>query len=205
MKTEELEKIGLDKDQVSAVMKMNGTDIEGLKKENQKLTDDRDNWKGKAETAEKTLEGFEGKDFDQITKERDEWKKRAEDAEKEYTAKLETREKEDLLKEAFAELKFTSESAKKAIMAQVSESVTVKNGKLIGLNDLLEDARKNDADAFVNEEQQQKEKQKARFTQKTNPEGSGGNMTKEQIMAVSDRSERRRLISENMDLFSKGE
>ena len=137
-----------------------------------KAESDRDSWKNRAETAEKTLKGFEGKDFDTITRERDEWKKKAEDAEKEYSAKEAEREKQELLKEAMAEIEFTSESAKKAIMAQIAEGVSVKNGKLIGFNDLLEDAKKNDSSAFVDKEQQNLEQNKARFTQPMSNHGS---------------------------------
>lgn len=166
---------------------------------------DRDTWKEKAETAEETLKGFEGKDFDTITKERDEWKKKAEDAEKEYSAKEAEREKQELLKEAFAEIEFTSESAKKAIMAQIAESVSVKNGKLIGFNDLLEDAKKNDASAFVNKEQQTLEQNRARFTQPMGNNGSvnTGTLTKKDIMAIKDPVERQQKIAENMALFQK--
>lgn len=138
--------------------------VSEVEKKTSKLESERDSWKERAETAEETLKGFEGKDFDTITKERDEWKKKAEDAEKEYSDKEAEREKQELLKEAFAEIEFTSESAKKAIMAQISENVSVKNGKLIGFNDLLEDAKKNDASAFVDKEQQNLEQNKARFT-----------------------------------------
>ena len=138
-----------------------------------KAENDRDSWKQRAETAEETLKGFEGKDFDTITKERDEWKKKAEDAEKEYSAKEAEREKQELLKEAMADVEFTSESAKKAIMAQISENVSVKNGKLIGFNDLLEDAKKNDASAFVDKEQQNLEQNKARFTTAMNNQNGG--------------------------------
>ena len=60
-----------------------------------KIETERDNWKEKAETAENTLKGFDGKDFDTITKERDEWKKKAEDAEKDYNAKIAEREKKN--------------------------------------------------------------------------------------------------------------
>lgn len=134
---------------------------------------DRDDWKKRAETAEETLKGFDGKDFDTITRERDEWKKKAEDAEKEYSAKEAEREKQDLLKEAFADIEFTSESAKKAIMAQIAENVSVKNGKLIGFNDLLEDAKKNDASAFVDKERQNLEQNKARFTGPMNNQNGG--------------------------------
>ena len=169
-----------------------------------KLESERDTWKDRAETAEETLKGFEGKDFDTITKERDEWKKKAEDAEKEYSAKEAEREKQELLKEAFAEIEFTSESAKKAIMAQISENVSVKNGKLIGFNDLLEDAKKNDASAFVDKEQQNLEQNKAKFTNPMNNQnGSSNVLTKKDIMAIKDPVERQQKIAENMSLFQK--
>ena len=168
-----------------------------------KLETDRDNWKDRAETAEETLKGFEGKDFDTITKERDEWKKKAEDAEKEYSAKEAEREKQELLKEAFAEIEFTSESAKKAIMAQIAEGVSVKNGKLIGFNDLLEDAKKNDASAFVDKEQQDLEQNKARFTTAMNNKngGNNGKITREDINKIKDASARQKAIAENLGLY----
>lgn len=167
-----------------------------------KAENDRDSWKQRAETAEETLKGFEGKDFDTITRERDEWKKKAEDAEKEYSAKEAEREKQELLKEAMAEIEFTSESARKAITAQIAEGVSVKNGKLIGFNDLLEDAKKNDASAFVDKEQQSLEQNKARFTTPmSNKGGKVGTMTKDEIMAIKDRGERREAMLANKELF----
>lgn len=153
-----------------------------------KAETDRDAWKQRAETAEETLKGFEGKDFDTITKERDEWKKKAEDAEREYAEKEAEREKQELLKEAFADVKFTSESAKKAIMAQVAEGVTVKNGKLIGFNDLLDDAKKTDASAFVDEEQEQLEKDQPKFSKTMNHNTTGKN--KKQILSEMSLDER---------------
>lgn len=153
-----------------------------------KAENDRDSWKQRAETAEETLNGFDGKDFDTITRERDEWKKKAEDAEKEYSAKEAEREKQELLKEAFAEIEFTSESAKKAIMAQIAEGVSVKNGKLIGFNDLLEDAKKNDASAFVDKEQQNLEQNKARFT--TAMSNQNGGKSGKQILSEMSLDER---------------
>lgn len=177
------------------------SELEVNKKLN-KAENDRDAWKQRAETAEETLKGFEGKDFDTITRERDEWKKKAEDAEKEYSAKEAEREKQELLKEAMAEIEFTSESAKKAITAQIAEGISVKNGKLIGFNDLLEDAKKNDASAFVNKEQQNLEQNKAKFTTPmSNKGGKVGTMTKDEIMAIKDRGERREAMLANKELF----
>ena len=133
-----------------------------------KLETERDSWKERAETAEETLKKFDGKDVDAMQREIDDWKKKAEDAEKNFNAKEAEREKQELLKEAFADIEFTSNAAKNAIMAQIADGVTVKNGKLIGFNDLLEDAKKNDASAFVDKEQQNLEQNKARFTNPMN-------------------------------------
>lgn len=176
-----------------------------VEKKISKLQTENESLKDRAETAEETLKGFEGKDFDTITKERDEWKKKAEDAEKEYAAKEAEREKAELLKEAMAEIEFTSESARKAITAQISEGVSVKNGKLIGFNDLLEDAKKNDASAFVDKEQQNLEQNKAKFTTPMNNQNgnNNGNLTKKDIMAIKDPVERQQKIAENMSLFQK--
>ena len=168
--------IDVPEDKVATINKAvaeNYKTVSEVEKKTSKLESERDSWKERAETAEETLKGFEGKDFDTITKERDEWKKKAEDAEKEYSDKEAEREKQELLKEAFADIEFTSESAKKAIMAQIADGVSVKNGKLIGFNDLLEDAKKNDASAFVDKEQQNLEQNKARFTTSMNNQNGG--------------------------------
>ena len=197
--------IEVPEDKVATINKAvaeNYKTVSEVEKKTSKLESERDSWKEKAESAEETLKGFEGKDFETITRERDEWKKKAEDADKEYSAKEAEREKQELLKEAFADIEFTSESAKKAIIAQIAEGVSVKNGKLIGFNDLLEDAKKNDASAFVNKEQQNLEQNKAKFTDKMNNQnGKSGTMTKAEIMQIKDRAERQAAIAKNLSLF----
>lgn len=173
-----------------------------VEKKISKAENDRDSWKQRAETAEETLKGFEGKDLNAMQKEIDDWKEKATKAESEYNTKMAEHEKQELLKEAFAEVEFTSESAKKAIMAQIAEGVSVKNGKLIGFNDLLEDAKKNDASAFVNKEQQNLEQNKAKFTTPMNNQsGKVGTMTKDEIMAIKDRGERREAMMAHKELF----
>lgn len=173
----ELEKLGLEltDEMKESINKSIGEEVYSkgeLEKKVKKAEEERDQYKNRAETAEETLKGFDGKDFETITRERDEWKKKAEQAEKDYSDKLAEREKEDLLKEAIKDIKFSSESAKKSIMADLSSGVSVKNGKLIGFNDLLEDAKKNDAGAFIDEQSLQNDQNQATFT---SPMGTGGN------------------------------
>ena len=137
-----------------------------------------------------------------ILKERDDWKRQAEDSKKDYEAKIAEHEKNELLKEAFAEIEFTSESAKKAIMEDISKGVSVRNGKLIGFSDLIEEAKKTDANAFVNKQNQPNPK--AYFT-KPNENNSGGDKptTRESILSIKDRSERQKAIAENISLFQQ--
>lgn len=172
----ELEKLGIEltDEQKESIKKSIGEEVYSKLEHEKKVTkaeEDRDEWKTRAETAEETLKGFDGKDLDTITKERDEWKEKAEQAEKDYSAKLAEREKSDLLKEAMKDIKFSSESAKKSILADIAASVSVKNGKLIGFNDLLEEAKKTDAGAFVNEQYEQNKDNQAVFTSQM---GAGG-------------------------------
>ena len=79
-------------------------------------------------------------------------------------------------------------------MAQIEEGVSVKNGKLIGFNDLLEEARKNDASAFVDEQQQHLENNRARFTSRQNDTDPNGKVYKDktEIMKIKDPGERQR-------------
>ena len=131
-----------------------------------KVETDRDTWKEKAETAETTLKGVEGVDLDTMQKELSDWKKKAEDAEKDAQAKLYERDFADALKTEFEGIKFSSEAAKRAIMAEVKDAgLKLKDGKILGLNDLIAQMKEKDASAFVDDEQIKAQQNAARFTQ----------------------------------------
>lgn len=171
-----------------------------------KVETDRDTWKEKAETAETTLKGFEGVDLDTMQKELSDWKKKAEDAEKDAQAKLYERDFADALKTEFEGIKFSSEAAKRAIMAEVKDAgLKLKDGKILGLNDLITQMKEKDASAFVDDEQIKAQQNAARFTQPISKQNQGGNMTKEQIEAIKDTSERQAAIANNLHLFGKTE
>lgn len=201
MKTEELKAQGLTEEQISFVMAENGKDLKKLQKENDNLTTDRDTWKEKAEAAETTLKGFEGVDLETMQKELSDWKQKATEAEKSAQAQLYERDFADALKTEFEGIKFSSEAAKRAIMAEVKEAgLKLKDGKILGLNDLIGQMKEKDASAFVDDAQQQIQQNMARFTA-PKKSGSSGAMNKDEIMAIKDRSERRAAIAQNMHLF----
>lgn len=137
---------------------------------------DRNSWKKRAEDAEGTLKGFEGKDFDAIQKERDEWREKAEKAENDYREKLYQRDFTDALDLEIANYKFTSEYAKNAVMEEVKAAgLKLVDGKIIGFNDMMESIRGKDAAAFVNEQTEHLEQGAACFTVPLGQKQAGNN------------------------------
>lgn len=185
MKTEELKAQGLTEEQISFVMAENGKDLKKLQKENDNLSADRDTWKEKAEAAEATLKGFEGVDLETMQKELSDWKQKATEAEKNAQAQLYERDFADALKTEFESIKFSSEAAKRAIMAEVKASgLKLKDGKILGLNDLIGQMKEKDASAFIDDAQQQAQQNMARFTAPIKGT-TGGALTKSDFKGMS--------------------
>lgn len=167
-----------------------------------KVEGERDAWKKRAETAENTLKSFEGIDPESIKGELATWKQKAADAEKEYNDKIYERDFADALKAALEDVKFSSASAKKAVMADIKGAgLKLKDGKILGLNDLLEQMKKDDASAFVDDDQEQAEQNQARFTTSLSKNTPPGKLTKADIMNIKDAGERQAAIASNMSLF----
>ncbi len=133
------------------------------------------------------------------------WQQKAKDAEKDYADKLAQRDFEDALKEEISGYKFTSEAAKKAIMAEIREAgLKVKDGKILGLSDLLAQMKEKDASAFVDEKQEQLEAGRAKpFTGPLNSGGGSKKLTREEIEAIKDPAEMQQRIAENIHLFRR--
>lgn len=170
MKTEDLKAKGLTDEQIALVMAENGKDLKKLQTDNDRLTTERDGLKQRAESAEETLKKFDGIDADAMKAEVETWKQKAADAEKEYNAQIAERDFNDALKTEIEGFKFTSEAAKRAVIADIrAAGLKLKDGKILGLNDLITQMKEKDASAFVDEQQESLEKGKARFTDMHKP------------------------------------
>lgn len=168
-----------------------------------KFKTENETLKQRAETAEETLKGFEGIDPTKIQGELEEWKKKAEEAEISAKKQIYDRDFADALRTELESVKFTSEAAKRDVMSQITAAeLKLRDGKILGLSDLIAQIRKSDASAFVDEQQAQLEQGKARFTTPMNNQSGGvTNLTKKDIMAIKDPVERQQKIAENMSLF----
>lgn len=162
-----------------------------------RLTEDLNAASKRADTAEETLKGFDGKDFDAITRDRDEWQRKHNELVETHKRETEEREFNEGLSAAITEAKGKNA---KAIMALLDldklrgsknqekdikaalDAMRTENGYLFGDN--------GGAPAF------------------TDPNGNGGNkgggtITKKDIMSVKDPVQRQKLIGENRHLFAQ--
>lgn len=165
-----------------------------------KAEQERDSYKEQLDTAKNTLKGFEGVDLNTINQQLADYKKKAEDAEKDFANKIAARDFEDALKAEMETYKFSSGAAKKSVMAQVREQgLKLSGGKILGLSDLMEQIKKEDASAFV--EENDTNPNPALFTQRF---GAGGKeKTGAEILSGMSLDERIRLKNSNPTYYQK--
>ena len=170
-----------------------------------RLETERDGLQSQLDTAAETLKKFEGIDADQIKAELAAATKKAEDAEQSLKDQLGERDYNDALKACMAEVKFSSNAARDAILAKIRQQGLKRDGdKLLGFEDAIKAAREADPEAFAKEEDPNT-LPAAKVTTKLGGGQTGKKYnSKDEIMAIKDPSERQQAIAENMNLFQKG-
>lgn len=186
------------------------TRAEASKKDSKilKLETERDSYKEYATTAENTLKELgDIEDIKTLKAQVEDWKQRATDAENNLTAKLQERDMSDAVNAAVEDLKFSSEAAKRDVIAQIKTAgLKLRDGKLLGLNDLIDQIKEKDKTAFIDEQKEQLENTKQKRVVKNDANSaSTAYKSKEEILTIKDRAERRKAIADNMDLFSTNE
>ena len=171
--------------------------------EHQKALDKIASEKKRADTAEETLKGFDGIDPANIQKQLREANDAVAAAKAEAQKQIEERDFNDALSKELDKLKFTSAAARKAVEAEIrgTEGLKLRNGEILGLNDLIKQIKASDADAF-----QPEGAPPPKFTSPNTSGGNnGGSLTTQDIMKERDPAKRQKLIGENLHLFKRGE
>ena len=172
------------------------TSAEFEKKVN-RLNDDLAAEKKRADTAEETLKGFEGKDFEAITRDRDEWKRKHDEQEAAHKKEKEDREFNDILSSAITEAKGKNAKAIGALLDL--EKLRGSKNQEKDIKAALDSLRTDNGYLFDDN---------GGNPAFTAPKGNGGNgggtVTVKDIMAIKDPTERQAKIVQNMHLFKKG-
>lgn len=150
----------------------------------------------RAETAEEALKSFDGIDPANIKTQLEEANRKIKEAEENAQKQLDERDFNDALRGELDALKFSSSAARKSIETEIRNAgLKLKNGKILGLSDLIEQMKKDDAEAFVDAQNPP-----ARFTAPSSnaQQSAAGKKSVADIMSIKDRSERRAAIAENL-------
>ena len=154
----------------------------------------------RAETAENTLKGFEGKDFDAITKDRDEWKQKHDTLVQKHQKEADERDFNDLLTAAIKEAKGKNPKAIAALLD--TEALKASKNRDKDIKAALESVKAESDYLFDSDDGGTPP---AKFTGPRKDGGNGGgNLTKADIMAIKDPFERQSQIAANLHLFQKG-
>nr|DAI95704.1 MAG TPA: minor structural protein [Caudoviricetes sp.] len=153
MKREEITALGIeDKDVLDKIMSIHGVDIEKHKSATAAVTTERDNYKAQLEAANQQIEQFKGLNIEQIQQAADDWKAKYEAAEANYQSKLAERDYNDAALAALSDVKFTSKAAKSVLLATLKEKqLKLDNGKLVGFDEILNQAKADDPSAFASD------------------------------------------------------
>lgn len=116
MKREDLEKLGLTKEQVDKVCDLNNADVQPLKDQLQKAQDDLQLAQNKASAAEEALKKFDGVDPAALNKQITDLQADLKNKEAEHAAALADRDFNDLLKESIATAKGKNAKAITALL-----------------------------------------------------------------------------------------
>lgn len=174
--------IGDNGDALTKAVAENYKTVSEFNKKVEKLESERDSYKSQLVSAQEAIKGFEGKDYDALQEAFDDYKAQAEADKEAAKQALKDREFEDALNTAFKDMRFTSEYAKKAVMSEIkSAGLNLIDGKIIGLNDMIEKIKEQDSSAFVDEEE---EHNKPKFSQSMNIPPKGTKLNPTELMKL---------------------
>lgn len=164
--------------------------------EHSKVTDKLTAMQKRAETAEEALKGFEGIDPAKVTEQLAEANRKVQEAQEAAQKQIEERDYNDALKAELDGLQFTSAAARKAVEADIrSAGLKLKNGKILGLADLIDQIKKEDSSAFVDAAQAQAQAGAARFDDPA-AKPAPNTTTVQNIRAIKDPAERQAKIAQ---------
>lgn len=178
MKTEFLKGLGLNDDQINAVMAENGKDIKKFQDESAKLTKEKEkldtkvaNLESELETTNQTLadansqiEKFKEMDVEAIKAGAEDWKNKYETAQsdlkkqkEQFEADMKQKEYDHAVNDYFNGFKFVDDVVKDTVINAFKEKkFPLDDGKFLGADDYMKDYQEQHKALFVDESTQEK-------------------------------------------------
>ena len=187
MKTEELEKQGLTKEQIDFVMKQNGKDLAKVQERERQADEKIADLTKRLETAQETLKSFDGVDVDGMKEQIRLYQEKMAALEEKAQQEQYQRDFNKALESAMSDYQFTSEGAKRDVYRQIQEAdLQLKDGRILGLKDLVATIQEADKGAFVDVRQKELEATRAKASNFTGKHqgGQGKKLTMSELMKL---------------------
>lgn len=153
MKLEFLSGFQLEEDVTNKILAESQRELSEKDRELTNLTADRDDLRTRLGDVEKTLKSFDGVDVEGLRGEIKKLQGDLDAKEQDFARKMKERDYSDAVKESTAGMQFSSNSAKKAFVADlVEKQLPLQDGKLLGLEDFKKEYEKADPDAFAKQD-----------------------------------------------------
>lgn len=137
MKREDLEKLGLSKEQIDSVMGLHGDDVNASKTNITNLTTERDAFKTQLEDANKQIQGFKGmKTQEEVDSAVNEYKTKYEQVQTEAQKQMAELKFNHALESALVGAKVKNSKAVSALLSTKDLKLT-DDGKILGLDEQL--------------------------------------------------------------------
>lgn len=146
----------ITKEQIDAIMKEHGDTINPLNNQITSLTTERDGFKNQLEQRNADLDDLKKKvgDSDSLKQQLDDLQAKYKTDTDKLTNDLETQKVDFATEKYFANIKFTSDLAKKAAIQEFkSKNFKLKDGVFEGGDAFIAEMKKNNASAFIEEKQ----------------------------------------------------
>lgn len=137
---------------IEAIMAEYGKEKGGFESQIAELTTERDGLKTQLDDANKTIKSYKDMDIDGIKQSAADWETKYNTDTQTLKEQLEAEKYGFAVKESVGVLKFSSESAKKAFVADLmTKKLPLQDGKLLGLEDFTKSYMESDPEAFLSE------------------------------------------------------
>lgn len=157
MKREDLEKLGLNEEQINGVMKLKSStmnEIDSLNNKVTQLTTDKDNLQKQLKDANSEIQSYKDMDIASIKKSADDWKTKYEEMEANQKAEKEKSIRDERTNAFFNDVKFASESAKAGVIAEFNKKdfkYDEESKKFLGASEWLNELKDKDSGAFLSD------------------------------------------------------
>ncbi len=192
-----LKAMGIEEEKIDQIIEAHAEAVDALKEEVNKNAEAAKKYASVQKELDKAKEDIEAMKNDNFKSRYDSVKKEFDDYKKEIEGKELQATKEKLYREILKDGNLSEKGIEKAVKYADWNAIEVENDK-------IKDAQKHIKAAQEEWSEHVVKTQQKGVNPATPPSNVGGTMTKESIMAIKDRTERRAAIAQNLELFNGG-